>query len=89
MKASDAKRAAILVEAHKRIARVTADMERKPSKGYEIRALELMAVSFNDREDIDCDADLYVDATIGLALLPLLKGLIEQELRAMGVELED
>lgn len=89
MKASDTTRAAMLFEALRRTDRVSADLRKEPRKGYDVRALELMAVSFNDRENLDCDADLYVDAVIALKLMPMLRDLIEQELRAMGVEVEE
>jgi hypothetical protein len=89
MKASDANRAAILAEALDDISALNRSLKRiTPANGYSRRVME---IGVTDQCDVGGEGggEVCIDVTTGRKLVPLLRDLIEQELRAMGVEVED
>lgn len=90
MKPENAERAAILVRARLEI---VADLEKglerdAPENGYTRRVVSIETLDAADSGG-HADYNVEIDILTGRKLVPLLKQLIDDELRAIGVEIKE
>ncbi len=86
MKAIDAKRAAVLVEALSGLADLAKEAEREEPEGsYDYRAM-LVSVENCDASGSTADGNIEIDLATARKLIPMLRDLFESELIALGVE---
>lgn len=85
MNATDATRAAQLVEALGRAEAIRADLGKQCAFEGEARALEIGAPCTCDSGS-NCDNYMYLPPDLGAHILPFVEHLIREELGRLGVE---
>lgn len=89
MKAEHAERAAILVRALRHFDALTDDAANDEVEGgYDRKGLEIQVAHIDaGGSGSSSNTDIELDLVTARLVLPIVRGIVEQELQAMGVEL--